>query len=190
MAAANIDYDKVLGRFAAYKASDFKDLLSLSRQYTNKGADRITQARTPGCQCTLAFRDVVVNFVEKKVVGDLAAMLPAGATDREIVDEIFLGGTSLATLIHRASDEQWSRVINGRGRRLAQRIFQAIGGLQDSYHIRLIDVHTGCLLQGFITNNRASDNIEDYLCNAPDATLTVWYGYEKATEMKFINILI
>ena len=158
--ADTIDYVKVLNRFAAYKASDFKDMHSLSRAYINKDADRVTQANTPGCQCVLRHGDRVLNFVENIVIGDLAGMLPPGATDREIVDEVFLGGTSLATLIHWASDDQWIRVINWRGRLLAQSIYLAIGGRQDCYHIRLIDERTGNLLHGFITKNRASVNIE------------------------------
>lgn len=186
--ATDIDYNKVLQRFAAYKASDFKDLLGLSNQFTNKGPARVTQANTNGCQCVLGRHDIIMNFVENKVVGDLTAMLPAGASDREIVDEVFLGGTSLASLIHWASDDQWIRVINGRGRQLAQRLYRAFQGSMDSYHVRLIDGRTGNLLQGFITKNRGSAHIEAYLQNAPDTTLTVWYGYEKAGEMKFINV--
>jgi hypothetical protein len=183
-----MDYNKILSRYANYKASTFRDLLSLSRAYTNKGFDRITQANTEGCQCSLRPGDQVLNFVENIEVGGLAAMLPPGATDREIVDEIFLGGTSIATLINWASDEQWSRVINGRGRHLAQRLYGLIGGAidgaMDCYHIRLINNH-GSLLQGFLTKNRASDHIEAFLENCAEP-LTVWYGYEKAASMSYI----
>ncbi len=186
-----MDYDKILNRYNAYKASTFRDLLSLSRAYTNKGFERITQANTEGCQCVLRPGDQVLNFVENVVVGDLSAMLPAGATDREIVDQIFLGGTSIATLINWASDEQWSRVINGQGRARAQQLYTlidgAIDGAMDCYHIRLIDNH-GSLLQGFLTKNRASDHIETFLENCAEP-LTVWYGYEKATMMSHVILI-
>ncbi len=183
----NMDYDKILQRYAAYKASTFRDLLSLSRAYTNKGFERITQANTEGCQCVLRPGDKVLNFMENVEVGDLAAMLPHGATDREIVDEIFLGGTLIATLLNWASDEQWSRVINGRGRRLAQRLYVLIGGPMDCYHIRLVNGF-GNLLHGFITKNRASDNIESFLENRIEP-VTVWYGYERTAEMQLVTLI-
>jgi hypothetical protein len=180
-----MDYDKILSRYAAYKASTFKDLLSLSRAYTNKGYERITQANTEGCQCVLRPGDQVLNFVENVEVGDLAAMLPPGATDRDLVDEIFLGGNSIATLLNWASDEQWSRVINGRGRRAAQQLYQLIGGAMECYHIRLIN-SSGQLLQGFLTKNRGSDHIEAFLENRNEDGLMVWYGYERATTMNYV----
>lgn len=182
-----MDYNKILSRYAAYKASTFRDMLSLSRAYTNKGFERISQANTDGCQCVLRSGDQVLNFVENVVVGDLAAMLPPGATDREIVDEIFLGGTSIATLLNWASDDQWSRVIHGQGRARAQRLYTLIGSAMDCYHIRLIDSN-GQLLQGFLTKNRASDHIEDFLENCADP-LTVWYGYEKAPMMSHVILI-
>jgi hypothetical protein len=186
-----MDYDKILSRYAAYKTSTFRDMLSLSRAYTNKGFERITQANTDGCQCYLRPGDQVLNFVENVVVGDLSAMLPPGATDRDVVDEIFLGGNSIATLLNWASDEQWSRVINGLGRARAQRLYQLIGsavdGAMDCYHIRLIN-GSGQLLQGFLTKNRASDHIEAFLENCVEP-LTVWYGYEKAQAMSHVILI-
>ena len=182
-----MDYDKILQRYAAYKASTFRDLLSLSRAYTNKGFERITQANTEGCQCVLRSGDKVLNFVENVEVGDLAAMLPAGASDREIVDELFLGYTSIATLLNWASDERWSRVIKGSGRHSAQELYQLIGSAMDCYHIRLIN-GSGQLLQGFLTKNRASDHIEAFLANRIEP-VTVWYGYEQASEMQPITLI-
>ena len=100
-----IDYDIVERRWAAYMATNKKNLRSLIAD------DNITQANTDGCQCQLINGDQVYNFVERRFVdGGLAGMLPPGASWREIVDEVFVGGESLAAIIHRASDNEWSLV--------------------------------------------------------------------------------
>ena len=110
--------DLVLERYAAYKASNFKDIRGLAKSYCQAAGidnfDQVTQANTTGCQCVLRTNDGVVNFVENVLVGELANMLPPGATDREVVDEIKVGGISLAELIHWASNAQWARVITNQ----------------------------------------------------------------------------
>lgn len=101
-----IDYNKIERRWAEYMASPNKNLRSLSPE-----DDAITQANTDGCQCRLTNGDFVYNFVEDCfVVGGLAGMLPPGADWRTIVDEVFLGGASLAALISSATDNEWSVV--------------------------------------------------------------------------------
>lgn len=102
---AQMDYDKILARFAAYQASDNKGIHLLVNNA------RVTQMYTKGCQCRLGPGDIVVNFIENKVVGGLAAMLPPCATNREILDQVFLGDVSLASIIHQASDDEWNTVI-------------------------------------------------------------------------------
>jgi hypothetical protein len=177
----SIDYDRVLLRYAEYKASPYKNLRSLSQGTKNRLFDRVSQANTEGSQCALCDGDIVINYVENKVVGGLAQMLPVGATDREVLDEVYLGNVSLATLIHCASDAQWARVLDGRGNERARRIFRQLDehakNKIDCYHIRL--VADGQLLQGFITKHKASPHIEAYLAQA-QAPLTVYYGYQKA----------
>ncbi len=102
-----IDYNLIERRWAEYTAAQNKNLRSLSPD-----DDRITQANTDGCQCRLTNGDFVYNFVEDCfVAGGLAGMLPPGAGWRTIVDEVFLGGKSLATLISQATDNQWISVI-------------------------------------------------------------------------------
>ena len=101
-----IDYVKVEQRWAQYVASNKKDFLSLVND------NHITQANTEGCQCRLVEGGFVYNFVENVfVAGGLAGMLPPGSSWRTIVDEVYLGGETLAALIHRTSDEQWAIVI-------------------------------------------------------------------------------
>ena len=190
-----IDYDPVLQRYTAYKASTFRDIRSLAKTYCQAASisqfNRVSQANTEGSQCTLGDDDIVLNFVENRVVGDLAQMLPPGATDREVLDEVKLGGVSLAELIHWASDAQWARVIDGRGRLRARHIFarisEAAENAMDCYHIRLIN-DEGNLLQGFITHHHASQHIEDALAVAAGRTITVWSGYEKANVLNHIVV--
>lgn len=193
-----MDYDKILSRYATYKQSTFRDLRSLSKTFGQGGAaarqhDRVSQANTEGSQCVLEDGDTVYNFVEKKSVGGLADMLPAGASDREVVDEVMLGGVTLAELINWASDAQWIRVIRGLGRRRAQQIYGAIrneAAIQtDCYHVRLVDSRSGALVQGLVTNRRASEHIEDLLAEMTD-NLIVWYGYEKDEVMQFVNVYL
>jgi hypothetical protein len=111
-----MNYDLVLQRYAAYKASNFKDIRGLAKSFCQAADidnfDQVTQANTNGCQCVLRNNDVVVNVVENVLVGELANMLPPGATDREVVDEVEVGGISLAELINWASNDQWIRVIS------------------------------------------------------------------------------
>lgn len=186
-----IDYDQVLERYAAYKESDFKDIRALSKSYCQSeginGFDQVTQANTAGCQCVLHNNDIVLNVVEYKRIGGLAQMLPPDATDREVVDEVKLGGISLAELIHWASDAQWARVIDGRGRTRARDIFTRISEVvvnkMDYYYIHLI-VNDGPLLRGFVTERDACQHIEDALASAAGHTIDVWYAYEKAAMTK------
>jgi hypothetical protein len=103
-----IDYNKIERRWVEYVAANSKNLRSLSSD-----DDAITQANTDGCQCRLTNGDFVYNFVEDCfVAGGLAGMLPPGADWKAIVDEVFLGGKSLATLIGQATDNEWSQVIH------------------------------------------------------------------------------
>lgn len=192
-----INYDQVLERYVAYKASNYKDIRSLAKSYCQaiciNQFNRVSQANTENSQCTLGLNDIVLNFVENKVVGCLANMLPPDATDREVVDEVKLGGVSLAELIHWASDEQWARVIDNCGRIRARHIFACISladkNNMDCYHIRMIN-DDGNLLQGFITSHHASQHIEEALAKVSGCTITIWYGYEKAYVLNHIVVCL
>lgn len=184
----SIDY--ALLRYAEYKTSPYKNLLSLSKTYNrvmdvkNRLFDRVSQANTEGSQCALCDGDVVLNYVENKVVGGLAQMLPPGATDLEVLIEVSLGNVPLVYLIQWASDAQWARVLDGRGNERARCIFEQLNNAaknkMDCYHIRLVADER--LLQGFITKNKASHHIEAYLARA-FGPQTVWFGYEKAEAL-------
>lgn len=186
----SIDYDRVLSRYAEYKASNYKNIRSLSREYNNslqvknRLFDRVSQANTEGSQCALCEGDVIINYVENKAVGGLAQMLPPDATDREVIDQIYLGGISIAELIHWASNAQWARVLDGCGSKRARSIYAQLNegakNKMDYYHIRLIADER--LLQGFITKNKVSPHIEEYLAQA-HGPLIVYYGYEKAEAL-------
>ncbi len=101
-----MDYDTILTRFNVIRNAPHK-LLALVADVT------ITQANTSSSQCFLRPDGNVFNHVEGVViVGGFAGLLPAGATDREIVDEVSVGGQTLAQILDAVTINQWNNVIN------------------------------------------------------------------------------
>ena len=101
-----MDYNKILTRFRAIRSAPHK-LLALVDDVT------ITQANTSSSQCILRPDGNVFNHVEGVVIkAGFAGLLPPGATDREIVDEVSVGGQTLAQILDAATTEQWNNVMN------------------------------------------------------------------------------
>lgn len=112
-----IDYVKVLSRWNQYRAAQRPNLRELPRILAERlgwaatDFTAVTQANTGECQCQLLEGDVLYNFVAKTpITNGLIGLFPGGYTDREIIDETFLGGISIATLLQVATDAEWAGV--------------------------------------------------------------------------------
>lgn len=114
---SDIDYIKVLLRWNQYKAAQRPNLRELPCTLAERlgwpvtDFTAVTQANTSQCQCRLLDGDVLYNFVAKaNIPNGLVGLFPGGYSDREIVDEAFLGGISVATLLQVATDAEWAAV--------------------------------------------------------------------------------
>ena len=114
-----IDYVKVLSRWNQYKTATWPNLRELPYKIAERlgwpAADFtvVTQANTGECQCRLLEGDILYNFVARVTIPNgFIGLFPGGYSDREIIDEAFLGGISVATLLQVATDTEWETVIN------------------------------------------------------------------------------
>ena len=114
-----IDYVTVLSRWNQYKAAARPNLRELPQKVSQRlgwpvadfGA--VTQANTDQCQCRLLEGDVLYNFVAKVIIPNgLIGLFPGNYSDKEIVDEAFLGGISVATRLQLATESEWAAAIN------------------------------------------------------------------------------
>lgn len=114
------NYVKILSRWNQYKVSQRANLRELPQKIAQRlgwaVADftAVTQANTSQCQCRLLEDDVLYNFIAGVTIPNgLIGLFPGGYSDKEIVDEAFLGGISVATLLQLATEDEWAAVIQG-----------------------------------------------------------------------------